>query len=178
MRPLIIGALAASLAGCSSFAPLQMQQAYTKPFVHHHSVTKTKKTIAAKKRNPLNRRTANAHAEKANAHSKNAKSNFDTKSAIAEAQTPQSSRLGDNGAMIKKAEASVAAKMENPASIEFIKMKRVAGKDTLSNSIDTICGYVRGEDTGEWRFLYLVQEDKVYIGRSIIATTQYRDICS
>ncbi len=174
MRPLVI-TLAASLVGCSSFAPPLMQQAYSKPSVDHHPVAKTKRAIAAKK---YNHRRANAHAKSVNTHSKNAKSNLDTKSAIAEAKTPQSSRLGDNDTVVKKAEATIAAKMENPVSVEFVEMKRIAGKDALGNSVDTVCGYVRGEDSGDWRVLYLVQEDRAYIGRSIITTTPYRNICS
>lgn len=96
----------------------------------------------------------------------------------AKAENPQSSHLDDKVA-IKRAKAAIALKMgENPTSIQFIKMKRAVRKDTLDNSIDTICGKVRGENTGDRPFLYLVQEDRAFIGGYIIATSPYRNICN
>lgn len=96
----------------------------------------------------------------------------------AKAENPQSSHLDDKSA-IKRAKTAIAVKMgENPTSIEFIKMKRAVRKDALDNSIDTICGKVRGENTGDRPFLYLVQEDRAFIGGYIIATSPYRNICN
>jgi hypothetical protein len=97
---------------------------------------------------------------------------------------PQSSQLDDKSdPVIKKAKATIAAKMENPASVEFVEMKRADRKDALGNSVDTICGYVSGKTasggvTGDTPFLYLVQEDEAYIG-GFMATTayRYRNIC-
>ncbi len=179
MRPLVIGVFAATLAGC---AP-QIQQAsltesqidYSKHVVlDHDSTAKAKKAVAAKKRSQY-RKKANTYTK--HAHAKNAKSNVNIKSAIAKAPHD------DNDAVIKKAKATIAAKMEDPKSVEFSKMKRVAGKDALGNSIESICGYVTEknasvENTGNWQFLYIVQEDKAYVGHSVIATTPYRHICS
>jgi hypothetical protein len=42
----------------------------------------------------------------------------------------------------------------------------------------TICGYVTGKELGVWRFLYLVQKDKAYIGSHNIANTPYRNACT
>ena len=54
----------------------------------------------------------------------------------------------------KTAKATIAAKLEDPASAEFGEMKRAIRKNTLGKSVDTICGRVKGkkasgEDTGD-----------------------------
>jgi len=56
----------------------------------------------------------------------------------------------------------VAAKMEDPTSVEFVDIKR-AMNDRI------ICGHIKGkgksgEATDEKPFLYLVKEDEAYIG--------------
>ena len=56
----------------------------------------------------------------------------------------------------------VAAKMEDPTSVEFVDIKR-AMNDRI------ICGHIKGkrksgEATDERPFLYLVKEDEAYIG--------------
>ena len=102
------------------------------------------------------------------------------KSVAAKTETSQSSQLDDES-VIKSAKVAIAAKMENPASVVFLDMKRAARKDAFGNSIDTICGHVRGKlagDTGDRPFLYVVQKDKAYIGAYTIATTEYRNICN
>jgi hypothetical protein len=98
----------------------------------------------------------------------------------AKTETSQSSQLDDED-VIKIAKITIAAKMENPASVMFLEMKRAAREDALGNSIDTICGRVRGKlagDTGDRPFVYVVQKDEAYIGAYIIATTEYRKICN
>jgi hypothetical protein len=83
--------------------------------------------------------------------------------------------------VIKSAKLVVAEKMDNPASVVFLDMKRAVRKDALGNSIDTVCGHVRGKfggDTGDRPFLYVVQKDKAYIGAYTIATSEYRNICN
>jgi len=108
----------------------------------------------------------------------NAEANM--KSIAAKTETSQSSQFDDES-VIKKARVSIAAKMDNPASVVFLDMKRAAREDALGNSIDTICGRVRGKlagDTGDRPFLYVVQKDEAYIGAYTIATTEYRKICN
>jgi hypothetical protein len=218
MRPLLISALAATLIGCTCFAPQQAQQTSltecaeangfacsdvaagtpqmdSKPLVLH-SNSKTEKATAAK---------ANTRHRKAKTHTKNAKSNIvpkmdasssvqpddksntviDAKSTIAaKTEAPQSSQVDDKSdPVMKKAKATITAMMVNPASVEFVEMKRTDRKNTLGKSIDTICGYVRGKnasggETGDRPFLYLVKEDRAYIGGSIMATFAYRNICN
>jgi hypothetical protein len=104
------------------------------------------------------------------------------KSITAKTETSQSSQL-DDGSVIKKAKVTIAAKMENPASVEFKQMKRAERKNAVGKSIDSICGYVRGktasgEETGDRPFLYLVQEDEAYIGGYSIATSPHHNICN
>jgi hypothetical protein len=102
------------------------------------------------------------------------------KSVAAKTETSQSSQLDDESA-IKKAKVTIAAKMENPTSVVFLEMKRAVREDAHGNSIDTICGRVRGKlagDTGDRPFVYVVQKDEAYIGAYVLATTEYRKICN
>ena len=201
--------LAATLTGCTCFAPQQATQMGSK------TIAKSEKAIAVKKENLRHRRNANTHAriaepaitakietplqpdDKSDAELKKSiaaktetpqssqtdgKSNSEVnmKSVAAKTETSQSSQLDDESA-IKSAKVAIAAKMENPASVVFLDMKRAARKDAFGNSIDTICGHVRGKlagDTGDRPFLYVVQKDKAYIGAYTIATTEYRNICN
>jgi hypothetical protein len=85
--------------------------------------------------------------------------------------------------VLKNAKTTLAAKMENPASVEFREMKRAERKNAVGKPIDSICGYVRGrtasgEETGDKPFLYLVQEDEAYIGGYSIATSPHHNICN
>ncbi len=112
------------------------------------------------------------------------KSNISTakSTTIAKTAIPQSPQLDDKlDPVIKKAMPTIAAKMENSASIELVEMKR-AEKKVSEKSIDTICGYVRGKtasgaDTAERPFLYLVQENEAYIGGYNMATSPYHNLC-
>ena len=84
--------------------------------------------------------------------------------------------------MIKKAKITVAAKMEDPASVEFVDIKRAMSKNTF----EIVCGHIKGkrksgEATGERPFLYLVKEDEAYIvdrGPDLMAAIVYRANCT
>jgi hypothetical protein len=88
--------------------------------------------------------------------------------------------------VITMAKTAIAAKLENPASAEFGEMKRAIRKNTFGQSVDTICGRVKGkkasgENTGDRPFLYLVKEDDAYVvdgPPSSAAATAYRNICN
>src|SRR5262249_10676204 len=95
----------------------------------------------------------------------------------AKTETPPSPQLDDEPEM-KKAKATIAAKMENPNSVEFEDWERAARKNAFGNPIDTICGFVRDKNGGPKPFLYIVQKDEAYIGGYTIATSEYRNICS
>jgi hypothetical protein len=91
--------------------------------------------------------------------------------------TPSSAQLDDE-TVIKKAKATIAAKVSDPNSVEFQGMERAARKNALGNSIATICGFVRDKNSGPRPFLYIVEKDEAYIGGYAIATSSYRNICS
>jgi hypothetical protein len=88
--------------------------------------------------------------------------------------------------VLARAKVSIAAKMENPASVEFSDMDRAFRMNTFGRATDTICGHVRGRnasggDTGERPFLYLVKEDDAYVvdGKpDSAAAIAYRNICN
>jgi hypothetical protein len=92
---------------------------------------------------------------------------------------PQTSQFDDQSdPAIKKAKATITAKMGNPASVEFVEIKRASGANALGNSSDIVCGFVREKNGGPRPFLYLVPKDEAYIGGYNIATSAYRHICS
>ena len=80
----------------------------------------------------------------------------------------------------------MAVKLENPASAIFSEMNRSMRKNTLGQSVDTICGHVKGrkasgEDIGDRPFLYLVKDDEAYVADGTptsAASTAYRNICN
>ncbi|WGD50751.1 hypothetical protein QA641_34990 [Bradyrhizobium sp. CB1650] len=87
--------------------------------------------------------------------------------------------------VLDKAKAAIAAKMEDPGSVEFSDMKRAMRKNTLGRPVDTICGRLKkitaSGEIGERPFLYLVKEDEAYVvdGKSSsAASTAYRNICN
>jgi hypothetical protein len=94
-------------------------------------------------------------------------------------------RADTSKAVLDKARATIAAKMEDPASAEFGDMKRAMRTNTLGRPIDTICGHVKGRnasggETGEKPFLYLVKEDDAYVVEGkpdSAAAIAYRNIC-
>jgi hypothetical protein len=85
--------------------------------------------------------------------------------------------------VLKKAKVTVAAKMEDPASVEFVDIKRAVKK--IGQSFEIICGHVKGkknsgEATGERPFLYLVKEDEAFIvggNPASMAAIVYRAHC-
>jgi len=186
MRPLIISALAATLTGCTWFAPQQAQQAP----LSGYSAAGTSPNVNAKTAHPRYRRKADSARKIAKmdaplcveAHDKSSTSKNAESDITAKTEAPKSSLPDDKSdPVIRKAMPSLAAKMENSASIELVEMKR-AEKNELGRAGDTICGYVRGKsasgsETGERPFLYLVQEDEAYIGGYNIATSPYHNLC-
>jgi hypothetical protein len=191
LRVLLISALAATLVGCACFAPQPATtngcptmtgyacldptaaQIDSKPVTFKVEAQDLKAAIAPSTQNP-----PSARLGKTNPVAKGARH------AIAGKIRPlPSAELNDN-ADIEKAKATIAAMMENPASSQFGEMKRTV-RDLLGESIDTICGYVRGKnaaggDTGEMPFLYIIQHDEAYIvdGTSTMAETAYRNLCN
>lgn len=130
-----------------------------------------------------------ALAEKKAPAEKKAVAEKKTKPTVTEAkvEAPAPARPADTpDPVISKAKMTIAAKLEDPASAEFGEMKRAMRKNTLGQSVDTICGHVKGkkasgEDTGDRPFLYLVKEDDAYVvdgPAGSAAASAYRNICS
>jgi hypothetical protein len=79
---------------------------------------------------------------------------------------------------------TVAAKMENSASAEFVDMKLM--RENTFGQPEVICGHVKGkkksgESTGERPFLYLVKEQEAFIvggNPASMAAIAYRAHCT
>jgi len=145
-----------------------------------------REVIAAKKkevRHQANTDTKTARSDilpKADASSSSQLDNAITTSSIAvKPETPQTSQFDDQSdPAIKKAKATITGKMGNPASVEFLEIKRSSNANALGNSSDVVCGFVREKNGGPRPFLYLVPKDEAYIGGYNIATSAYHHICS
>ena len=192
MRLLLTTALTATLMGCS-FAPQQTawMSGCTEATAFACSDAASSKAsrgevIAAKKnevRHQANTNTKTARSDillKTDASSSSQPDNAITTSSIAlRPETPQTSQFDDQSdPAIKKAKATITAKMGNPASVEFVEIKRASAANALGNSSDIVCGFVREKNGGPRPFLYLVPKDEAYIGGYNIATSAYRHICS
>ena len=173
MRTLLIGALLATLIGCCRIP----QQAMLERCTSKGCIQRTAASPRVELR-PASLKPNPALDEKSNIVVKE-------KSTVgAETEPPQTSQLDDKSdPVIKKAKATIAAKMENPASVEFGEMKRADRKNADGKFIDSICGSVRGKtasggETGDRPFLYLVQEEVAYVGGYFMATSPYHNICN
>jgi hypothetical protein len=204
-RLLLISALAATLIGCcAARQPRQdfegagrgLYQTHQErlPQMHSERHVFHGRTIATKKKNAGHRKNNNL-AKIAESHNvpKIKASSFvrppddnvttpttaktETAPSSSQETTPSSPQLDDEN-VIKKAKATIAAKVSDPNSVEFEGMERAARKNALGNSIDTICGFVRDKNSGPRQFLYVVAKDEAYIGGYAIATSAYRNICS
>ena len=197
MRLLLTAAVTATLMGCS-FAPQQTAwlSGCTKATAFACSDPASLKidskalhgeVIAAKKnevRPQANSDTKTARSDillKTDASSSSSQPDtaITTSSIAVKPETPQTSQFDDQSdPAIKKAKATITAKMGNPASVEFVEIKRASGANALGNSSDIVCGFVREKNGGPRPFLYLVPKDEVYIGGYNIATSAYRHTCS
>jgi hypothetical protein len=187
MKALLVGALAATLVGCSCFVTQQAEMSDCRQadgalcFDNATAGAPVElrplpiRASFSKKDSPSSARTGDkvvvAKARPAAARVEDPPTN----------QPPESS-----DPVIASAKAAIAAKMENPESAEFRDMKRARRKNTRGQPIDTICGYVKGkdasgEDTSERPFLYLVKEGDAYVvngNADSVAATVYRNICN
>lgn len=98
----------------------------------------------------------------------------------AAAVSDQSAETSDT--VLKRAKATTAAMLADPASAEFDDMKRAVRKDISGQPVDAICGHVKEKKGPSDRpFVYLVKEDKAYIDDGYpesVATTWYRAVCT
>ena len=181
-------------AACSGGAADVLQANSSPPAWQDHPTAKTEKIAPAKKASARHRRETNTRIQNARSHivpKTNVSSGQRDTVITAQPTAPevkskilQSSQLDDTDSVIKKAKATIAAKMENPASVGFAEMKRSTENDALGRlSSDVICGYVgeknaSGESIGGRPFLYLVLKDEVYIGDMIGTTDDYKHLAT
>jgi hypothetical protein len=209
MRALVVGALAASLVGCSCFvSPQSGIEACTgadgrgfacfdrsAAVAGRLSQTTESESFSFDPEAAIPRGKAAPAARTAKLPSTNAadKSHHAGKAAkpIATAAVktepaPAASQPDPIDPVVDKAKIAVAVKLENPASATFSEMNRSTRKNTLGQSVDTICGHVKGkkasgEDIGDRPFLYLVKADEAYVADgspNSEASTAYRNICN
>ena len=171
MRMLLIGALFATSSGCSCLLPPQaIQKACTSKGCFYRTAAGS----------PIELKRASFNIDSGQSRKK-AKTPVATKMDVPLSAQP--SRVSNP--VLSKATIAVAAKMDDPASIEFEDMKRAVRKDTFGQPIDTICGHVRGkkasgEETRERPFLYVVGENKAFIddgNPDSLGAIAYRAIC-
>ena len=173
MRTLTVGALAATLVGCSCPLP---PQAGIESCVDANGFACFDRTAASR---PIEPEPASFKANSAT---------IKVKSTIAaKTEKPSSAHTSDRAHLaIKTAKSTVAAQLQDPASAEFGEMKRAIRKNLRGESVDTICGRVKGkkasgEDAGDRPFLYLVKDDEAYVvdgPAGSAAATAYRNICN
>jgi hypothetical protein len=210
MRTLVVGALAATLVGCSCLvSPQSGTEACTgadgRTFPCLDKNVATSRLSQAAEPDPASSaansaapRTRSAHAAKTTkptahagdtSHAKDvardaAKSTTTTTAKVEPAAAAQAPDAIDP--VVDRAKIAVSVKLEDPASAAFSEMNRSMRKNTLGQSVDTICGHVKskkasGEDIGDRPFLYLVKDDEAYVADgspSSAASTAYRNICN
>ena len=207
MRTLIVGALAASLVGCSCYVPPQSGfeactggvACYDGNVAPSHLSRATepdpssvdKAPAGSNEKTAIAARTAkpsSAHADKSSRHA--SQSSKSTATADAKVEPAPANAVAPPPAeidpVIDKAKIAVAVKLENPPSAAFSEMNRSMRKNMLGQSVDTICGHVKGkkasgEDIGDRPFLYLVKDDEAYVADGTPtspASTAYRNICN
>ena len=190
MRLLLTTALTATLMGCS-FAPRQTawlsgcteatafacSDAASSKALHGEVIAAKKKEMRHQTNNDT--KTARSDILPETSSSSQPDNAITTSSIALRPETPQTSQFDDQSdPAIKKAKATITAKMGNPASVEFVEIKRASAANALGNSSDIVCGFVREKNGGPRPFLYLVPKDEAYIGGYNIATSAYRHICS
>ncbi len=201
MKALLIGVLAATLVGCSnSLLPQASMRACTDPDgfggLHkmaanrlvdpaptssktHSATTKVKPTIAARAEE---RSTAAVRDSPKPAQKKSTATVIEAKVGPPTSDRPAAT----SDPVIVKAKTTIAAKLEDPASAEFIEMKRAIRKNMVGQSVDTICGRVTTRNTSDEEardrpFLYFVKNDAGFVvfgPADSAAETAYRNICS
>jgi hypothetical protein len=203
MRTLLVVSLAATLIGCSCIVPPQAgfeQCSFSNEFACFDKTTtnqpaetmgqpielkptsfKTNSGAKELKSAKVTEKRSSAHvSDRAHPATK------PPKIVTAKVEPPESAQSAEPDSVLVKAKSAIAAKLDNPASAEFVDMKRAVRKNTLGQSVDTICGHVKGktasgEDTGDKPFLYLVKDDDAYLvdgPAGSAAATAYRNICS
>ena len=203
MRALFVGVLAASLGGCSCFVSPDIQACTglngsgLACFDRHAGVrpgqatgpdaalfepdSATPEAISKAPARKVKLASADAGDEKP--HAGNAERPIAAAAKVELAAWLR--RLQASDPVIAKAKTTVAAKLKDPASAVFEEMSRAVRKNTLGQSVDTICGHVKsrkgsGEGTEDRPFLYLVKDDEAFIvdaSSTSTAAIAYEALC-
>jgi hypothetical protein len=153
MRVLFIGALAATLVGCTT--------------VPHPEAGSARKSVAS---GIDAKNVKSSRSKKTKGVARVARTGPTTASRAAQPKADP---------ITEKAKAAVAALLENPASAEFYNLQR-AQRTLLHARMDSICGYVRaGGDSRGMPFLYTIGDGEAYLvnGRSQVAETVHGAVC-
>ena len=219
MRTLVIGALSATLIGCScpvpqqgvvetctsqscfsraaATTPIEPKRAPFRPEPKITTVKSKKVAMAAKPTVAKPRNETEPVEEKANSRTitepevtpsaqPSATPNPVPRNATRKTDSPATGQPSETSdPVLKKAKMTVEAKMENPASAEFVDMKLMR-ENTFGQPFEVICGHVKGkkksgESTGERPFLYLVKEEEAFIvggNPASMAAIAYRAHCT
>ena len=171
MRTPFVCALAATVVGCSCYAPPQASldacMASGIACLDRSSLSQTIEpepaALDARLSTPKTRSKIAARTEKppsAHARHKTDLAMTTTKSATPAVEPPavkveppaakvEPAAAGrpaeTSDQVIARAKTTIAAKLDDPRSAEFGEMKRTMRTNTLGKSVDTICGYVKGK---------------------------------
>ena len=207
MRTLVIGALAATLVGCSCFvSPQSGIEACTgadgsgfacfdrsaavdrlDPAIEPESSVDPGTTIPRERAALASRKakSSSAHTDRKTRHAAKAEKSVATTTAVAKVEAAPAAQPDPIDPVVDRAKIAVVVKLENPASAAFGEMNRAMRKNTLGQSVDTICGHVKSKkasgDIGDRPFLYLVKDDEAYVADdspASAASTAYRNICN
>ena len=198
MRTLLFTALTATLAGCTCLLPPQAGiegctdakglacfdrtnarqpiEPEPAPFKANSATIMVKSRIAEKMERPST--YARAYLAKKSAKPTVVAAGAEPPASGLRAETPDP--------VVTKAKTTIAAQLENPASAEFVEMKRAIRNNMVGQPVDTICGRVKARDTldedaGNRPFLYFVRNDAgfvVYGPAGSAAEIAYRTICT
>jgi hypothetical protein len=203
MRALFVCALAASLAGCGCFLSPDIQACtgfngnsfacfdrhadlrFTQSSEPDPASIEPKSSTPAVKARPAGRKVKLASAD--GSHALRHTAHEQKPATAAKLETPAwVQRLQASDPVIVRAKTAIAAKLENPASAIFDEMKRAERKNTLGQTVDSICGRVKSKtasgDENEIRpFLYLVKDAEAFVlddsSASAAAAMAYHSIC-
>jgi hypothetical protein len=163
------------MSGCTEATAFACSDAASSKALHGEVIAAKKKEMRHQTNNDT--KTARSNILPETSSSSQPDNAITTSSIALRPETPQTSQFDDQSdPAIKKAKATITAKMGNP--VEFVEIKRASNANALGNSSNFVCGFVREKNGGPRPFLYLVPKDEAYIGGYNIATSAYRHICS
>jgi hypothetical protein len=197
MRTLLVGALFATLIGCCRIPQQAMLERCTSKGCIHRTAASPRVELRPASLRP-GPATANVESTKeakapptpTSIGPADQTGLIEKRANSAIGLTPEVQTSGQSAetsdAVLKRAKATTAATLENPASAEFGDLNRAIRKDLSGQPVDTICGHVKGkkasgEETQDRSFLYLVKEDRAYIDDGYpesVATTWNHVVCN